>query len=940
MERIFLGWDRPFLHSLIDFLFEKYSDKNQWDLSEVSIFFASSRSARRLRELLAERAESERLLMLLPRFYTMGELPELFYEAEKAIAGKIVSILARMQSLEDTPPEIVSAVFPEYSSESSTQQRMSISTFLNNLATEISSGLISFEVACEKLSEKIPAFPDENRWKALHLLQCKYLEILEKNGFYDLNDARMQILECKRKIKTLSGQFYLACLPELSYMQKRFIKLSEDSFIPLVFAPEEYKNYFDDMGSIFPEKWAAETIQIDPENLSIVENSARQAHEILSLLSGMTSSNLLKDITADRITISLGDEKNGPLMEKYLELAGLPVHPASGIPLCQTSPALLIMTIAEYVSKYDYKSLATLIRHPALEYSLKCTDNPVEMLDKFIVSHIPDEINFEDPFLKTDDGLKIKDLVLQVNGLVYIDKYMKMPINSWAPKIWKILGRLFFPDGTIISQLNVSYETFSEMKKALEHFWKTKNSASFIPEITFYEALSLLIRLMSEQASPVATETSGIEMLGWLETPLDDAPLLFITSFNEGMIPQNIDFDPFLTDGVRSILGLSNNTFRYARDKANFKSILSSRTVRLLAARTGLRGESLAPSRIILSVQDNMLPEVIQKFYPKEKIVQGGDLWKPLKTSETISFLVPFPGNHIDPNTGKIQGKNDDTYNVTEFRDYLNCPYRYYLKHILKLKLVNDRINEMDAMIYGNFLHKILENFSASKVIRSTDSSEIFNFLKNEAEVLFISNFGNEASVILNAQLDTTLKRLEFFASVQSELAAGDWVIRNDFSEAPGEAFLEVDGKKARICGRIDRIDEHPKEGFRLYDYKTFDECRTPNEKHLQSREFVDLQLPLYKLLAENNGINRNIGLGYFCIPGKFDENPIKMAKWSDEFLSNAYEKAKEVIRNIRNGVFWPPRSEILDDEFSDLSLEKCLDWSNRRKMAETGGSK
>ena len=75
-------------------------------------------------------------------------------------------------------------------------------------------------------------------------------------------------------------------------------------------------------------------------------------------------------------------------------------------------------------------------------------------------------------------------------------------------------------------------------------------------------------------------------MLGWLELPLDDAPVLVVTSFNERYVPSLVDADLFLPNRLRQQLGIIDNDRRCARDSYALSTILASRRqVKLIAAR-------------------------------------------------------------------------------------------------------------------------------------------------------------------------------------------------------------------------------------------------------------------------------------------------------------------------------------------------------------------
>ena len=89
-----------------------------------------------------------------------------------------------------------------------------------------------------------------------------------------------------------------------------------------------------------------------------------------------------------------------------------------------------------------------------------------------------------------------------------------------------------------------------------------------------------------------------------------------------------------------------------------------------------------------------------------------------------------------------------------------------------------------------------------------------------------------------------------------------------------------------------------------MIDYKTGEKARTPEKAHRDGARWTDLQLPLYRHLLAADGVDGEVGLAYFCLPGTLKEIEILEAGWSPEEIDEAVDVARGVVRDIRAGKF------------------------------------
>jgi RecB family exonuclease len=464
--------------------------------------------------------------------------------------------------------------------------------------------------------------------------------------------------------------------------------------------------------------------------------------------------------------------------------------------------------------------------------------------------------------------------------------------------------------------------------------------AGLAPRISGAEALRHVLQTLAEETVPPPADTSAIELVGWLELPLDDAPALIVTGFNEGFVPSSLNADVFLPNELRRRLQLNDNARRYARDAYALSLLVHSRRdLKIIAGRRSAEGDPLVPSRLLFACAEGELPQrVLRAFSPaarRTSPVAAGTL---VPGRARAAFEVPQPRPLKQP---------VESMPVTEFSEYLKCPYRYYLRRRLGLKARDTSAEELDGGAFGSLIHDVLAAFAASDVKSSAVADEIAAFLdealRREVELVFRG--GTLPAVAV--QIEQIRLRLKRFAEWQAGWAAEGWRIAGAEWQIDGEAaFLLVDGAPMRLRGRIDRIDvRETSRGveFVILDYKTGDAGRTPEQTHRkQQSEWIDLQLPLYRHLVralEDPVINGPVQLGYILLPRDVRRIGASLAEWSAADLEAADRVAHDVVRAVRRQDFWPASPEFTGfDEFAAICQAELLRGASEASELEPNG--
>jgi hypothetical protein len=456
------------------------------------------------------------------------------------------------------------------------------------------------------------------------------------------------------------------------------------------------------------------------------------------------------------------------------------------------------------------------------------------------------------------------------------------------------------------------------MADVLRDWFNSDDTATFLPnDLTFEQATELL---RSELANtPLARPGSkpAVEILGWLELHLDDAPHLYILNFNEGSIPGDVRIDPFLPDSICEQLGLTCDKTRLARDRYMLEGILNSRQhLRLIAGQTNLRNEPMLPSRLMLQCDQTKLAQTVLDYFEPTAYA-----YPPLLPSgEKSQLSIPVP---IPPEQPMQQ------LSVTAFRAYLQCPYRFYLRYIRKLRKPEAYLPELSPPAFGNLAHEVLQQFGSSDWIDCVDDKALAEYLSRTLDHCCEARYGEHLLPAIQIQREQLRQRLELFARSQTTMRSQGWRIITNKIESQFTVDFPVDNQPFSLIGRIDRMDRHVDTGeLRIMDYKTSEASKKPDAVHRiktpdGGKQWVDLQLPLYRVLAASEIYHDKAQLGFCQLGKQLDKIGFEPAPWETAEINEAITIAQQVIRAIRNGIFWPPN---LPPEYDDGLEGICHD--------------
>ena len=938
--RIDLPWGGTALRSAALWLVETYRVRDRLNMKDFIVAVPTARSRRRLLQMMVEEAQTLSLLFTPPTLTNIGQLPEFLYRQEKPLASELTRRMAWVQSLKRTDDEAVFEIFPRLRT-GEIADYMAAATMLQTLHSRLAADILSFRSVKEKISS-MSEFPETDRWETLAQVQSHYYEILKEVGLWDQQAARS--FAAKGDGCSTDKQIILVGVADLNRATRTMLEQIGSSVTSVVFCDPEHCDRFDDFGGLITQQWLDEPIDIDDERLLIVDGPTDQGYAVANYLT-----NLESEVHADQITIGAPNPEIVPQIERSLSSIGLESRNLSGLKFHESASIRLLVTIREYLRRGDFASYAEMVRHPDMydwiNRTTELNGDWLVLLDEFQQKRLPglidldEEIQFPSVVVFNEprpDHLQtvyraVRELLLPVGP-----SHGKQPLKEWADPWIEIIMKLFgereldrhnLHDRLLFKSCDAINQAFSDHQK-MPADWEFKLSA--------HEALDLAIQATGLQTLTDEPSHEAVEIAGWLDLRLDDAEVVVVTSFNDEFVPSVENADLFLPNSLCKSLGIVDNDRRYARDAYSLGMINAARdNLLLICGRKRVNGDPLVPSRLMMATDGGKVALRAKAFFSHPGsdsnrfwLANRGDV------HDVQQFGIPNPADFD-------QVKEINKISVTKFKQFLECPYRFYLNRILKLTAAGDNAREMDGGSFGDLAHEVLSDFASDEGIKDSQrANEIADYLCGRLDERVEKLFSTSRLPAVAVQIEQLRLRLKLFADLQAEQRSAGWRIA--YAEEYCLHELEVDGRPFTISGIIDRVDQHEGTGdVFVWDYKTSDRGDEPEQTHYYQRSgWVDLQLPLYRHLVTElefeNQSGRPVGLGYITLPRDLKKIKFAPANWPEQMLAEADEKAFEVIRALREQVFYPPnpRPPKFSEDFAGICREEVLEEA---PLAEEG---
>ncbi|MFP8876654.1 MAG: PD-(D/E)XK nuclease family protein, partial [Myxococcota bacterium] len=881
------------------------------DLRDRLLLLPTRQAGRRLREALAWEMDRRGGALFPP----MTATPWNLVRPGEGTATELACLWFWNRVLADANLKSYKHLFPRPPEMADSTWRRQMARSLHDLRGELAEGGLD----CAAVAEGEDC-PEAARWRDLKKLEAAYRKAL--GGQLDLHDAKRQAAAAPVLREGIQRVAVLG-VPDLPVLVQQALENLAADCVPVevvVFGPKKGDALFDEFGRPRPEQWANRELPlVDVQMISKLDEAA-QAAEVSVRLQAYGENR------ARHVAVGVADPGVTPRLERALADAGVPCFNPDGRPLRRAPMGAFLRALEAVLRQPSFSHADALLRLPdAWSWAVKVLEkfSPTRMLrglDELRVQHLPTRLG--DATRLHFEGKHTAHRIHARAALEQLKKALgrieKTPLSEGLVEFLQAaFGERNFTEGREADAADLeSARLFMERLGE----WEAALGPGKRPAAA--EALTLLLDAVEREAVFPERAAEAVDIQGWLELAWEDAPHLIVAGVNEGHLPESIRGDRFLPDKLREQLGLRTNADRFARDAWLIELLLISRAengrVDFLVGRQRASGEPLKPSRLLFRCVDKELPARVERLFaqlpPGPQPPAWSSAWR-LKPGEVQSV---------------------ERLGVTSISNYLACPYRFYLRHVLKMESLDLDLRELDARGFGSLVHHVLDAFGQDEKARALrDADAIQKFFTAELHRQMEQEFGLHPPLALRVQGEIAERRLHHAAHVQAAERAEGWEIIG--SEDKFEKTL--DG--LLISGRIDRIERNAKTGaVRVLDYKTSTKATPPAKAHWQKfkpvrdaavrdyaqfdlhdkpHHWLNLQLPLYAWALEKD-YGTDLVAGYFNLPALGTDSGVALLEPFDRDLrAAAMDCASGVVADVRTERFWPPAASVKYDDFEGI---------------------
>lgn len=906
LKTIFLDWNRPLLAAITQRLLSDV-DGNFVDLSDTLVIVPTVQSGRRLREALALAGEG----LFPPEIATPDGLLQQSPRAE-TIASETTVVAAWVSTLQSLDFQQFKTLFPVVPEQSVAWQQGMARRFAQ-LRNELGEEGLDFQKV-SLITQKSGHEPE--RWEELARLEQLYLGHLEQRNLRDPKEFRREAAQNFQPPDKIA-RIILAATPDPQPLILQALERSAGQIPVEIWIYGAKDGLFDRWGRPLVEHWSQRPLDLEAWGVYLQTVAGPKAAAAFIVESTINK-------TPESILLGLADPTLNPIVADAFKRSAIAHYDPEGYPLRDGAPGQLTALLCRLHNDPDTTTVRSLLSHPEIQDWLglgSYSDKALMQLDRVFEDHLAPNLSALIYFAaRSSTAGDLRDALAQLKTMADELGAAENFAEMLAQKL-----QLIYADKKVehSSESEIPWKERAEaIRKWLQQTAETERLFPNLPKSFAQKALEH--NLQNSRVYPTRPQQAH-DLLGWLELLWNDAPHLIVAGLNEHSVPESVIGDSFLPESLREQLGLRTNAQRFVRDAYLLEALCRRRIeengrVDLLIPQVSPEQQPLKPSRLLFQVAEDKLIQRTQRLFHVDDNgftnSKHSIAWK-LKPPPDIELPAALP--------------------VSALKSYLQCPFRFFLRHILQMRPIDVETRELSLAAFGSLFHDTVAKLKGDLLDQAVKPGNLIKKLHAIAEHMFEYRYGNRLSFALRLQKEALMERIISFAEHQC-----DDVLQNGNTRIfDTEEVFELCLEGFVLKGRIDRVDQRGNQ-LELIDYKTHNLPGDPAKAHLslvgkksppahlpeeaflerdgKSCHWSDLQLPLYNFAKDPNN-EKGVSLAYFNIGQTVEKSGI--VRW-ENFDQELYDSAKScttaILRRIRSGVFWPP-SQNYNENYDEFRL-------------------
>jgi RecB family exonuclease len=355
---------------------------------------------------------------------------------------------------------------------------------------------------------------------------------------------------------------------------------------------------------------------------------------------------------------------------------------------------------------------------------------------------------------------------------------------------------------------------------------------------------------------------TGLMLLDASAAPYADVDEIRIVGLSEADWPERSPRSIFYPQSLLGQLGWPGEQDRFPAARARFQDLL-----RLPRRRVSLSSFTLEDDSIVSP--SPLLEEVDAAGLPIERLVLAPGAAResrvfvhealaidPVETGVVRGEAAEWLGLRMSRRfeearfRGQIGARAPATYAVSRLERYLECPFKYYAAHVLRLPEERDEQAWMTPQERGHFVHAVFESFfdewqrlgrGAITTSNVAEAMALFDTVaERRLEMLPEGDRALERTLLLGSAAAAGFGERAFAFEIEDGIPVVERLLEYQL-EGTFTFAAEGGSRRLTLRSKADRIDLLEDGTLRVVDYKT---GRAPEKKR-------SLQLPVYGVCAQ-----------------------------------------------------------------------------------------